>query len=112
MNNSQPPKQPQQIQLNPFQVIQVAAGALAQLQAWIEAKQGTPDDSHPSRTVDAKRSIVHTRLLLNVKYQELMREMIAAQKAPPPPLKPFEPKFVDTESSKLMFEKVKTQQGC
>lgn len=116
---SNPP--PQQITLNPFQMLAVTAQTLAQLQQWIESKQGTIDDSHPKHTVTAKNSIFHTRMLLNVKQQEMLKEIVAkqqqeklnaAKKAPQGFLSeiakglPSIPEaYIDTEDTKQLFGK-------
>lgn len=120
--------QQQQITLNPFQMLAVTAQTLAQLQQWIESKQGTIDDSHPKHTITAKNSIFHTRMLLNVKQQEMLREIVAkqsaakmeaAKRAPQgflaeiaKDMKPLPLEYIDTDDTARLFGKVTTQQGC
>ena len=122
----------QQVTLNPFQMIAVTATTLQQLQQWIEAKQGTIEDSHPKHTMTARNSIFHTRLLLNVRQQELLKELVAQQKAEKfkqiqaatkgnpqgflaeiaKEMQPYPQGYIDLEDTKRLFAKAKGQEGC
>ena len=102
---------PQQIQLNPLQLLQITSATLGELQKWLEKKQGTPDDSHPKKTIEARNSIFHARLLTNLRLNEMLREIAASQKQFARPLPAFAPQYVDTESSRQMFDTVKTLGG-
>jgi hypothetical protein len=111
---NRPPQPPQQqIQLNPLQLLQLTAATLGELQKWIEKKQGTPDDSHPKKTIEARNSIFHTRLLVNVRLNEILRE-VAAKRGPAVlgPLPEFAPQYVDTESTKAIYEKTLGHHAC
>ena len=123
---------PQQVTLNPFQMIAVTATTLQQLQQWIEGKQGTIEDSHPKHTITARSSIFHTRLLLNLRQQEILKELAAHQRAEKfkqiqaatkgnpqgflaeiaKEMKPLPLEYIDLEDSKRLFGKVKGQEGC
>ncbi|NDC38509.1 MAG: hypothetical protein EBZ48_10710 [Proteobacteria bacterium] len=121
--------QPQQIQLNPIQLLQITGQVLGQLQQWIEKKQGTPDDSHPKHTITARNSIYHTRLLTNLRLQEMLREIADAQKKQQllelakkagagqkfldaTKLPELDLRLVDTATTERLFAKVKGQEGC
>ncbi len=120
--NSPPPQQ--QISLNPFQILSIADTALQQLQKWLEAKQGTLEDSHPAKTIEARNSIFHTRLLLGIRNRELLVELKAkqdearteaARKAPQgflaeiaKEMKPLPLAYIDTDDTKRLFAKVAT----
>jgi maltooligosyltrehalose synthase len=120
-------KPQQQIQLNPIQLLQITSATLAELQKWIEKKQGTPDDSHPKKTIEARNSIFHTRLLTNLRLNEILREIAAKQQtakleaAKKHPqgflseivkeMKPLPLDYIDTDSTRQMFQTVQTLQG-
>ena len=71
----------QQVKLHPLQLLQITSEVLGQLKVWAEAKRGTPDDSHPHKTIEAITSLHHARLLCNVRLQEMARQIQAAQEA-------------------------------
>ena len=124
---SQQPQQ--QITLNPIQLLQITAATLEQLQKWIENKMGKyEEDSHPKKTLEARNSIFHTRLILGVRHREILVEIAkqqekarheAALRAPQgylaeiaKEMKPLPLAYIDTDDTKRMFHKVTTQQGC
>lgn len=71
-------QQPQQIQLNPVQLLQITSEVLGQLKTWVE-KRPAEEVSHPEFDATAARSLHHARLICNVRLREIVMELQKAQ---------------------------------
>lgn len=72
---------PQQIHLNPQNMVAVTDKVLVELKAWFEAKVNEPN-GHAKPSIECVKSIHHTRLLLHHFWgAQLRANAAAAQKA-------------------------------
>lgn len=72
---------PQQISLNPFQMLAITDRVLLELKTYFEKRLATGDESHPARNSEACKSLHHSRLLLGIRQRELIMEVVKAQEA-------------------------------
>ena len=67
------------LQINALQALQITDTVLGQLLTWIDTKVTEPQ-GHKEKSLTAKRSLFHARMLLGVRHRELIMEAINAQK--------------------------------
>lgn len=72
---------PQQISLNPFQMLAITDRVLLDLKTYFERRLAAGEESHPDRNGEACKSLHHSRLLLGIRQRELMMEVARAQEA-------------------------------
>jgi hypothetical protein len=66
------------LQITAQQALQITDSVLAQMLTWIDGKLGEPNN-HDGKTLDARKSLFHARLLLGVKHREMIQEAVKAQ---------------------------------
>ena len=69
----------QQVQINAIQALQITDQVLLQLSQWIDEKNKKEINNHPKHSITAKGSILHTRLLLNMRFRQLIQESQKAE---------------------------------
>lgn len=86
------------LQINALQALQITDQVLGQMLSWIETKVNEPQ-GHKDKSLIAKRSLFHARMLLGVRHRELVNEAIKAQKQARPlihrPLPPIDETLLD-----------------
>ena len=66
------------LQITAQQALQITDSVLGQMLTWIDGKLGQ-SNNHDGKTLDAKKSLFHARLLLGVKHREMIQEAVKAQ---------------------------------
>ena len=99
---------PQQIQINAIQAIQITDQVLQQLGLWIDEKNKKEINNHPKHSITSKGSILHTRLLLNLRFRQIIQEsQKAKQEKREAVMKSLPPKMaLDMKSAAVFGEKM------
>ena len=72
-------EQPKPLQITAQQALQITDSVLAQMIDWVNKKIGEPNN-HDEKTMTAKKSLFHARMLIGVKHREMIHDAITAQK--------------------------------
>lgn len=70
---------PQQIQINPLQALQLCDQVLLQLDKYVDERIKKEPNNHKRHAITAHGSILHTRMLLNLRLRSLVQEYQAAE---------------------------------
>ena len=66
------------LQITAQQALQITDSVLGQMIDWADKKIGEPNN-HDCKSLDAKKSLFHARLLLGVKHRELLQQAVKEQ---------------------------------
>lgn len=97
----------QQLQLSQQQIFGIAELVLKEAQVWAQKKMNEEPNGNAKKTKDAVSSLLHSRLLVNLFYRDLL--MKVAKKHVPPPLPPLDSRDIDTTSTQRLFSPAVSQ---